>query len=47
MFKKEDFESSILVPRALNSCYPTSTEGTGDVKATGMGIDVKDLSCKV
>lgn len=38
---------NLLVPRALNTCYPTSTEGASNVKATSMGIDVKDLSCKV
>lgn len=37
----------LLFPRALNTCYPTGTEGAGDVKATGMGVDIKDLSCKV
>ena len=38
---------NLLVPRALNTCYPTGTEGASNVKATSMGIDVKDLSCKV
>jgi len=42
-----DRRTQSLVPRALNPCYPTGTEGASNVKATSMGIDVKDLSCKV
>lgn len=38
---------NLLVPRALDTSYPTGTEGACDVEATGVGVDVKDFSCKM
>lgn len=38
---------NLLVPRTLDPSYPTGTKGACDIEATGMGVDIKNLSCKM